>query len=233
LDEEDLIEGCIYLVKHVAHQYASQHSSISFEDLVSEGYVGLVQAARKFDPDRGALFATFAIPRIRGAILDAMRRDSLVSRPMASRIAQYRTEYQDLVDSLDREPTVDEVASRLNLSLKQAAEVMKLRSLRVTSLENQAEVQSRVEDDSASPEEQALQALLGLELKNYLERLQPHDREIIVRIYWWHQRQKEVADALGISASRVSQRRSRALHNLRRMMTEDCKGAAYYFQASA
>ena len=232
-EEEDLIEGCLYLVRHVAHHYASPHAALSFEDLVSEGYVGLIQAAHKFDPERGALFATFAVPRIRGAILDALRRDSLVSRPMASRIAQYRTEYQELVSSFGHEPPAEEVAEKLDLSLEQARDVMNLQSLRITSLESQIEVQSRVEDQRDSPEEQAIHALLGLELNGYLERLQPHDREIIVRIYWWHQRQKEVAEALGISASRVSQRRSRALHHLRQMMSEDCKEATYYFQVTA
>jgi RNA polymerase sigma factor for flagellar operon FliA len=232
--QDELVESCLRLVQRVAGEFASQHSGSSFDDLVGEGHVGLVQAAQKFEPERGVRFSTFAAPRIRGAIIDALRRENLLSRPMAELVVMAKARQDELCARLGREPTQEEIAGELRLTPERAREVMALRSLRVSSLEaHGADLGFSCEDGRDSPEELAMQAQLGLELQGYLNRLRPGDREILKRIYWWHQKHIEVAADLGISASRVSQRRTRALILLREMMAEDGRVAGDYLRQAA
>jgi RNA polymerase sigma factor for flagellar operon FliA len=219
---EELVQSCMTLVHHLARQYSSQNASISLEDLVSEGYVGLVQASQKFEAGRGVKFSTFATTRIRGAMMDSMRRDRPLSRPMAEKIAKVASMSEHLAAKAGREPTQAEVARNLQLSPAKAREVMRMRSLRVTSLDAQSEeLHHEFADDDDTPEEQAIQTVLKQELRGHVARLMPRDRDIIHRIYWKQQKHSQVADDLGISESRVSQLQTRALGRLREMLTED------------
>jgi RNA polymerase sigma factor for flagellar operon FliA len=220
------------MVRSLARRYA-RSSGASAEDLESEGYVGLVQAAQKYQPKRGVQFATFAAPRIRGAMLDALRRDSLLSRPMASHVSRLKAEVDTLPSRLGREPTEDELAGALHLPAERTRKVLGYRGLTVTSLEqNVEELGPRLADARPSPEDQAVGKMLMHELQHYMQRLRPQDREIIERIYWRHQKQTEVADALGISASRVSQRRARAIKLLRQMIAVDGGSITHYLRAA-
>jgi RNA polymerase sigma factor for flagellar operon FliA len=219
---EELVESCITLVHHLARQYTSQNSSISLEDLVSEGYVGLVQASHKFEEGRGVKFSTFATTRIRGAMMDSLRRDRPLSRPMAEKIAKVASLTEHMAAKAGREPTQAEVARNLHLTPSKASEVMRMRSLRLTSLDAQSEeLHHEFADDEDSPEEQAIQTVLKQELRGHVARLMPRDRDIINRIYWKRQRHSQVADDLGISESRVSQLQTRALSRLREMLSDD------------
>jgi RNA polymerase sigma factor for flagellar operon FliA len=137
-NQEELITGYSGLVVTIARQYA-RHSGTSIEDLVSEGYVGLVQAARKFQSRRGTQFSTFAAPRIRGAILDALRRDNLLSRPMAAEVARLKVKHDSLSSTLGRDPTQDEIAGALGISPDRAGQVLGFRGLTVTSLDKDAQ----------------------------------------------------------------------------------------------
>jgi RNA polymerase sigma factor FliA len=219
---EELVESCVTLVHHLARQYASQNARISLEDLVSEGYVGLVQASKKFDGTRGVKFSTFATTRIRGAMMDSLRRARPLSRPMAEKIAKVSSLSEHMAAKDGREPTQAEVACKLNLSPAKASEVMRMRALRLTSLDLQTEeMHHEFADDDDTPEEQAIQTVLQQELRGHVARLMPRDRDIIHRIYWLRQKHNRVAEDLGISESRVSQLQTRALSRLRDMLDED------------
>jgi RNA polymerase sigma factor for flagellar operon FliA len=219
---EELVQSCMSLVHHLARQYTSQNSSLSLEDLVSEGYVGLVQASQKFEEGRGVKFSTFATSRIRGAMMDSLRREMPLSRPMAERVAQYASLSEQVSAGTGREPTANEVARSLNLSPAKAVEVMRMRTLRLSSLDAQVDEQHQdIADEEETPEEQVVQTVLHEELRGHVARLTPRDREIIQRIYWLRQKHSQVAIDLGISESRVSQLQTRALGQLRRMLESD------------
>lgn len=219
---EELVESCMTLVHHLARQYASQNSNISLEDLVSEGYVGLVQASQKFEEGRGVKFSTFATTRIRGAMMDSLRRDRPLSRPMAEKIAKVSSLSEHMAAREGREPTQIEVARKLCLTPAKASEVMRMRSLRLTSLEAQTEeLHHEFADDGDTPEDQAILGVMKKELRGYVARLMPRDRDIIHRIYWQRQKHSKVAEDLGISESRVSQLQTRALGRLREMLADD------------
>lgn len=218
---EEMVQSCMTLVRYLAHQYASQ-TSVSFEDLVSEGYIGLMQASRNFDESRGAKFSTFATTRIRGAILDAIRRAHPLPRPMAEKVRALASFSEEKVAATGCEPTEAEVAQRLQISTVQAGEATRMRKLRVISLDVWVdEMHHEVTDESDTPEGKALKSILKTELRGHVAQLVPRDREIIQRIYWDRQNQNEVAHELGISESRISQIQTRALGRLRGMMESD------------
>jgi len=182
----------------------------------------------------GTQFTTYAAPRIRGAMVDALRRENPLSRPMAGHVARLKLGQDVLRARLGREATQDELAKELVLSDQRTAEIIGLRSLHVASLDAQADdLVAYLADESASPEDLAIQAMVTRELMRYLALLRPLDREILVRVFWWHQKHIEVAAALGISASRVSQRRSRALKRLRELIDADGWEAACYLRQAA
>ena len=222
ISHEELVGSCITLVHHLARQYAAHNSVVSLEDLVSEGFIGLVQAAQKFEPSRGVKFSTFATTRIRGAIMDSLRRDRPLSRPMLEKVTRFQALHEQLSESLGRDPTEPELARRLRVSPLKLREIRRMHALRVTSLDLHVDkMHQEVQDHSESPEEVAVASTLKRELRVHVARLLPRDREIIQRIYWQRQRHSQVATELGISESRVSQLQARAIARLRNMMEQD------------
>jgi RNA polymerase sigma factor for flagellar operon FliA len=222
IQPEQLVESCITLVHHLARQYAIHNASVSLEDLVSEGFIGLVQASQKFEPSRGVKFSTFATTRIRGAIMDSLRRDRPLSRPMLEKVTRFQALHEQLSGTLGRNPTEPELARSLRVTTKKLREIRRMHGLRVTSLDLQVDtMHQEVQDKSDSPEEVAVASTLKRELHGHVARLIPRDREIIQRIYWQRQKHSQVATDLGISESRVSQLQARALARLRCMMQED------------
>lgn len=220
---DEMIESCMPLVRHYARSLTIG-SLAAMEDLVSEGYVGLVQAAKAFDPSRGIKFSTFAVPRIRGAMLDALRREHPLSRPMAKQVTDYDAATATLTARLDRQPTDEEAAEYLETTVGQVHQIRRMRSLKLVSLDQNWEAGSERQIDAPTedegPEEIVAKRLDGLELRALVARLMPRDREIVERIFWQRQSVRHVAAAFGVSESRVSQIQHRALANLKRMLED-------------
>lgn len=215
------------LVRFIAGQYASQNSLMPFEDLVSEGYVGLVQAAAKYEESRGVKFSTYAATRIRGSILDALRRENLLSRDVSRWVEQVSSTTQEMTDELGREPSDGEVADRLNVTPRKLNEVRRMQSLRLVSLDKRiGDYHEEYEGHDDSPEDLVVGKMLATELRGHVARLMPRDREVIQRIYWKREKHSAIAADLGISESRVSQIQKRAIQHIRRMMEEGDRQAA-------
>src|SRR5690242_4038098 len=112
IDRQALMAQHVGLVHHVARQLARRLSTeAQLDDLVSAGSLGLIQAAEQFDPRRGLTFSTYAVPRIRGAILDELRRVDHVSRGVRRRARGVSTAREALRSELGRDPTDSELAS--------------------------------------------------------------------------------------------------------------------------
>src|SRR3972149_4521819 len=112
--EAELIESCLAMVRYFARRLVPRDAPIEFEDGVSEGYVGLVRAARAFDPERGVAFSTFAAISIRGAIIDALRRATPVSRRRSRDLRLVDQAPVRLAVELGRDPEDAEIAHHLN-----------------------------------------------------------------------------------------------------------------------
>ncbi len=214
--EETLVKDHLplvhYAVAEIAHRIPSH---VSRADLVSAAMLGLAQAARSFDPERGIAFDRFASTRIRGALLDELRGRDWASRSVRSKARGLQATTEDLTTKLGRTPTADEIAQAMNLDPasihKLVDDVHRATVLNYESLVLEGSAESFLISESESPEE----AIIARERRAYLtdavsvlpERLQ----RVVVGYFFEERSMQELADELGVSESRISQLRAEAL----------------------
>lgn len=210
-----LIEQHLELVKHCAYGIAERlpPGGPLVADLISEGILGLVEAIALFDPARGHQLATYALPRIRGKMLDSLRADDPLSRKDRQHQKLYQQTRDQACDELGRQPTDEEIADRLGLGPDQFRQLWRAvvnsqttpLELRQYDTESQRQVVLRdlIADQAGRPPEIRLQKsdLLSLVTKG----LTRSERLIIILYYWEGLTMKEIGQTLGLSESRVSQ----------------------------
>lgn len=206
------------LVRHVAAAVAARlPHHVSCDDLIGWGNVGLVDAARRFDPARSN-FRTFARHRIRGAILDGLRSEDSVSRADRQRFRRAHQTIDRLALSFGRQPDDDETADALGLSLSKWQE-LRGRFGRLGLAPQSSQPHAEVD---ALPGEflDGYQTAVALERRSMLDRaigtLPPRHRIVILLYYQRDLTMQEIAGKLGVNASRVSQMHHAALGRLRR-----------------
>jgi RNA polymerase sigma factor for flagellar operon FliA len=200
------------VVSEVAHRVPSH---VSRNDLVSAGMLGLAQAARSYDPERGIAFDRFASTRIRGALLDELRGRDWASRSVRARARGLQAANDELMNKLGRTPTLEEVAQMLDVSTetvhKLVDDVHRATVLNYDSLVLEGDAESFIAGDDAGPEE----AILDREKKAYLidaVHALPERLQRVVTGYFFEERSMQsLADELGVSESRISQLRAEAL----------------------
>lgn len=218
----------IGLVHHVARQLARRlHDKVELGELVSAGAIGLMQAAASYQPARGLTFSTYAVPRIRGSILDELRRQDHMSRGARRKARAIANARETLVHRLGREPRAGEIATELNVgveTLRQwemdvegTAEVsldVGPRALReetdVTAACAIADERTPSADERLTQEQRV--ALLAVAIRG----LRPQERTVLALYFYEELTLQEIAQVLGLSASRISQIRAEALGKLRR-----------------
>lgn len=223
--KEKLINSNLRFVVNIARQY--QHRGIPLADLISEGNVGLLKAAEKFDPERGYHFTTYAVWWIRQAILKALEASSRTIRLPAhaagivERIGWARTE---LRGRLSREPSVDEVAEFLDLAPQRVAELLSV-SRELLSIEapafddgTAAQIGDSVRDRASSPEDEAMAGVLKADINHVLGSLSQRESDILQSRFGLNGRQRLTLTELGrryrLTKERVRQIEKRALQQL-------------------
>ncbi|MGH8976116.1 MAG: sigma-70 family RNA polymerase sigma factor [Acidimicrobiia bacterium] len=227
---DELIEEHLPLVRHIVFQVSvrfPQH--VDREELARAGVLGLVQAARRYDADKGVPFARFAAQRIRGAILDSVRSIDWAPRSLRRSARSLETAAAELTDDLGRAPTPAETAAALGMTAKELADLQQqlARSVVLTldmaladsDADEDITLGSTVADGVAGVEEQ----LENRELHAYLHdavALLPERLRLVIQGYFFEGRtSEEIAADLGVTASRVSQLRSDAFEMLRHGLT--------------
>jgi RNA polymerase sigma factor for flagellar operon FliA len=219
---EDLIESCIPMVYHFASRLNSGNTYLDYTDIVSEGYVGLVQAANAFDDTVGASFSSFAAQRIRGAMIDAIRAAAPLSRKTAATVKQYEEAVEQVSANAGRSADDSEIAVHLNIDVNDVKKMKTWNNFRLVSLDDHhPDSQSYDVADDYDLEDDVIASVSGDSLRSYIDRLMPRDRAIIDRIYFQGYSQRSVAQCYNISESRLSQVRRRALESLRSMIDAD------------
>ncbi len=224
--QEELIDSCRPMVRYFARKLVPKHTAIDYEDIVSEGYVGLVRAARSFDADRGISFSTFAAISIRGAIIDALRKATPVSRRSQKALQRLDRASLDLTHELGREPCDGEVALRMDVAESEVEHLRRLRTLRVVSLDEQHERSDHEIASSDSTEEAALRLVQAVEVRRCINGLLPREQDVIRRHYLKGESQKKIAADLGLSESRICQVHRRALDRLRTLVESSSRATA-------
>lgn len=241
-NEEQLhnaIRDYMPLVRHVVNRVtvgSSGSSILQYEDMVSCGVQGLIEAYHSFDENKGAKFSTYALPRIRGSILDALRAAHPLPRSLQKFSSDIEAATSALHNELGRGPTKAEVAERLGMPLPQFLTSLRQCNVKIVSLDSLADVavngnserlaEMADEDPDVDPNRVVERAMVKTKLQQAVSNL-PERERIIVQLYYIESKSlKSIGQALGISESRASQLRQRALRRLRAALMEDLEEAA-------
>ena len=199
------------------------------EDMEQDATVGVLQAARSFEPERGNRFATHAYLRARGALLDGQRALDHVSRSWRDAQRNVLRARTALVAELLREPSPEELAERLEISTQELRDIEErclpparlAEALQTQSPEGEElTVEDLLPDESPPPEELVLARENAADLHAAISQL-PRREEFTIRATWFLDlTATEVGELLGVSPSRVSQIRSEALERLRSLVPE-------------
>jgi RNA polymerase sigma factor for flagellar operon FliA len=205
------------------------------EDALAYGVEGLIQAVDAFDETRGTSFASFAVRRIRGAILDAIRKMDPLPRSVRKNAREVEHASQELAAQLGRWPTNKEIAVRLGIPVDQLDDIVRQSSSRFISLEHAQQDRSGdgapsidpPDDDDLGDPAKAADHGASLELlDDALQHLPARDRAILKLRYSENKAFHEIGSLMGLSESRVCQLHKRILANLRRHLTAQFEQAA-------
>ncbi|MGZ5291957.1 MAG: RNA polymerase sigma factor WhiG [Actinomycetota bacterium] len=229
---ERLILHYAPLVKYVASRVATGlPASVDQADLVSYGMFGLIDALEKFEPARGNKFETYAIPRIKGAIIDELRAMDWVPRSVRFKAREIEKAYANLESILKRAPTEVEIAERLGFTLRELHDVInQISFVSVLALDELLSVGSdrgeqvslldtladRGVDPTTGLEGQETRGLLAAAINSLSER-----EKIVVTLYYFEGLTlAEIGDVLGVTESRVCQIHTKAVGQLRLQLVE-------------
>ena len=230
LSREEIVHKYLHLVKYVAGRISvNLPPNVEINDLVNDGILGLIDAIEKYDDARGVKFETYAITRINGAILDALRSLDWVPRAVRQRARELERTHQALEVELGRAPRPDEIAERMGLTPKELDQLLqRVRGTSVLSLEeflpNEKGYEIPLVDTLKDDEHDVTSEVEQREVRNALvdavEGLPPQERTVIALYYFEGQTLKEIKSALGVSESRVSQIHAQAVIHLRQRLRE-------------
>lgn len=221
-----LVEANLRFVVSVARQFQGQ--GLSLADLVAEGNVGLIEAAKRFDGTKGYKFISYAVWWIRQAILAALAKQSRIVRLPQNKIGQLhriQRESSRLQQKLHRDPKCAEVAKKLDIEEEHVSSTLALSKMYVSldaPLKNDSKEDLKsllIDDSQPAPDRSLWKDSLVSQVKNSLNTLDPRESQVI-RYYFGIDREQsmtleEIGDRLGLTRERVRQIRNKAISRLR------------------
>lgn len=222
---ERLVKANLRFVVSVAKQY--QNQGLALGDLINEGNLGLIKAARRFDVNRGFKFISYAVWWIRQSILQALAEQSRIVRLPLNRVGALNKigkKFNELEQEFEREPTPQELAESLEMSVEEIAETMRLagKHLSVDAPLQQGEDNRLLDilpnEQQVPPDGELLHESLRMELDHVLGSLSDREAEV-VRLYFGLDGQlltlEEIGEKFGLTRERVRQIKEKAIRRLR------------------
>ncbi len=216
----EVVERHAELVRRIAHHLAARlPASVEVDDLVQAGMLGLIEAARNFDSDQGASFETYASIRIRGAMIDEIRRSDWTPRSVHRRSREAAEATRRIEQSTGRAATGGEIAKALGLGPEDYARLLEdSASGQVLSLDSHIEDHGEVHvpaGPACSPERGLQAAEFRRALAGAIEQL-PEREQLVLSLYYEQELNlREIGAVLGVSESRVCQIHGQAVLRLR------------------
>jgi RNA polymerase sigma factor for flagellar operon FliA len=218
-------------VKRIVNRIAVHlPATIEIDDLINVGVIGLIQAIERYDPTRDNKFITYAVFRIKGAVLSELRSRDFLGRTTRRKIRDLEKAYLKLEQKLGREVTDEEVAREMNMDLDQFYKVKRMSSISFVSFE---EIGYSTRNESAAVSsamtsghaEDALSLTTMKEIKSTIAKhidLLPEKEKLVVSLYYSDElTMKEIGQVLNITESRVSQIHAQAIIHLRSKLRRD------------
>lgn len=229
-EEKVVVEKYIPLVKHIAGKVILGKSKyIDYEDLVGYGMLGLMDAFQKFKPEKGMKFSTYASIRIKGAMIDEMRRSSPISKGAMDKLNKYNQAMDILQRKLLRDPSTREIGAELGITDKEVSEIERyINYISMMSLdsmiysEDDFSITHILEDESSPRPDIVVEENEEIDiLAKCLDKLTEKDRLVLNLYYYEELTLKSIGQILNVSESRVCQLHARAIVNLRKVMKEE------------
>lgn len=228
---DKLIQQYIYLIRYVVNRLRiSLPTTISTEDIAGYGVEGLIDAIDKFIPSKGVRFETYALMRIRGAIIDRIRSQDWVPRGTRKKIKTVQDAMLKLQIKLGRTATAQEVAVELDTTKEKVTAILtEMDSHRVVSIYDNTssssesmEIVDTIEDKNAKDPLAQLEAMdVKKNLSQALGKLPERERMILALYYHENLTLKEIGEAVSISESRVCQLHAQAIMKLRKLLNSE------------
>lgn len=214
-----------WLVKSIVRRAACVSGSyVDADDLMSYGMLGLIKAVEKFDPENGATFETFATYRVRGEIIDYMRRNDWVPRGVRKRAQEVEKAQNEFKNKFNREPTEDELAIKLGVKKNEVTDMLgQIERFNIISFEEIIQDAVNIESGLSSvetPEGSLQESELTQMLAGAIDLLSERERLVISLYYYEELTLKEISAVMGVSESRVSQIHTKAVKSLKKSMQE-------------
>ncbi len=225
-DRDELVLSHLPLVRFLVGRMANQlPSHVDQDELVSAACLGLIQAARRFDPARGVKFKTFAEQHIKGTIIDELRAQDRLSRPLRGKFKRLESEFAVLEQKLGRTPNGEEVAAAMEIPIEEYHQLLKeVHCFTFTSLDdncgdNEGSLLDIIEDKGVgTPQEQMISREMLDGLAAAIEALPEKERLVITLYYYEELTLKEIGEVMNLTESRISQLNSQAIIHLRAIM---------------
>ena len=215
---EDLVLAHLGLVKRVAlHLKARIPAFMELDELIQVGMIGLLEASRAFDPVKGIEFENFAHSRVRGAMLDEVRRLSFLPRSAVAFNKEHNTTVHALAAELGRAPSQAEIADYMGKDLEEFhKERGKAKRFETYSMEVVTEEVMTIADDSSQQPEVIVEEAQFMDAVTDAIAQLPEREQLVMQLYYVEEfNLKEIGETLGVSESRVSQILSSVVKKLR------------------
>lgn len=227
----ELVRSNLRFVVSVAKQY--QNHGLSLSDLINEGNLGLLKAAKRFDETKGFKFISYAVWWIRQSILQAIVEHSRIVRLPTNKVTSYNkvnNAYASFLQEFEREPTNEELGDMLDLTPKEVSSLLSSNSRHLSfdaPLNDDEESSTLMDllntDDQMSPDLKLMEESLVEEVKHGISFLSPREIDIISAFFGLQDGREmsleEIADRYELTRERVRQIKDRALNRLRRSYT--------------
>ena len=220
-DKADLIDKNMSVVKKIAYYYLGRlRQVVEIEDLLQIGMVGLIEAAHNYEPQEGVIFENYARLRIKGAIVDYLRKSSNLCRGTIKRKQDYDKAHRKLEIELKRAPKAEEISHELQIDV---SELMSWQhDFAASSHKSIEEATEAYGDFLFSGDPSVEEKILNGELKQILRAnsdMLNKQQLIVLQLYYVEELNVyEIAEVLGVSTGRVSQIKSAAIRSLRQLI---------------
>ncbi len=219
--QEALVKTHAVLVKRIAYHLSGRlPRSVQFDDLLQAGMLGLLEAVRSYDENKGASFETYASIRIRGYMLDEVRRNDWVPRSVYRSSRMISAAVRTVENRLNREASDQEIAKELGVSLTEYHDMLKdVNGAHLYGFDDLGVTDDVLKVDSDAAKNEPHLDVLSKDTRNHLAdiiRGLPKNEQMVLSLYYEHELNlKEIGDILGVTESRVSQIHSQATHRIK------------------